>query len=186
MDRGADSGTSSAWRARVEVAYRLHAAKLFDLLRHRHDPTRVEDATQEVFSRLLGGVEPHHRDAAVVLSLPYLVVCVRHALQRHAHRAQLASDRLRRATSRGQLHACEVQSLDSTAQPSVEPNERVDQLAHAMARLSDAEREAIYASTDTGVGDDASAHRLGCTANCAAVRRHRAISHLRQLMGVSR
>ena len=186
MNHGDIADNRESWRNEVEHAFRTHSIRVSEMLRGRFGSVVVEDALQEVFSQFLAHGIPKGIGVGAPISLPYLLVCVRHQVQRAARKAQRAAGLLRRAALGDSLApALAASDRAGSARASVNGLDRFDHVERALARLPQHEREAIFASVTAVGGESESAERLGCTANCAAVRRHRAIAHLRELLGVA-
>jgi len=154
-----------ARRARLEALFAAHAPTVLVYARRRTDHATAADVLSDVFI-----VAWRRLDEVPADAVPWLLACARRALLNHE----------RAARRRSKL----VERLIATTPPAAFSVELKDQeLAQALARLSERDREVLLLTGWEGLTAEQAARVLGCSPQAVWVRCHRARKRLAADLG---
>ena len=170
------------WGTRVESAYREHRTRIVDLLCAKHPLSTVEDAMQEIFLQLICRMPKSAIAREVALSASYLFECVRRRLLRTLGNDQRKLESTRNACRRGAIESSHSTNQRSDPVHSGDPAFDEDQLASALEQLSPKQQEVLRLICAENVRRHDGSKSLGCEENCFGVRRHRALTALREIL----
>lgn len=152
-------------RTRFESLYSEHAAAVARYVQRRSDAQTAADAVSEVFLVAWRRLDDLPEDV-----LPWLLACARRVLW-HQQRSERRRSRL-------------LQRLATMTPQTAVPLELPDpELAGALAKLSEKDREAILLTAWEGLTAEQAARVLGCSAAAFRVRAHRARGKLKVALG---
>jgi RNA polymerase sigma-70 factor (ECF subfamily) len=166
--RHGTAGSGDRW---YRTVYDAHATPLLDYFLRRVSQDYAHDLVAEVFliawrRRAIAPDEPDLR--------PWLFKVARNVLRNH-HRG---------AARRMRLHErLRAYATTDVVQPPPEQSDTDALLRWALTRLREPDREVLRLTAWEGCTTDELATVLGCSANAAAVRLHRARRRLRKVLG---
>lgn len=159
-----------------EIWYRTHLSAVYRYVRFRvASRESAEDVTSEVFMKALRSFGRY--DPSLASPRTWLLRIARNAV----------TDHLRSLRRRGSLHVSLDRVPDLVADvPSQEERmlrqERIQSLLNANRRLGPADQEILSLRYGAGLGNAEIAEALGISHNAVAVRLHRALKRLKQVV----
>ncbi len=172
-------GEEVVWRKRVERAYLQHREAIVAGLARVHSTAMIEDALQEVFVRWLARVPSSAAIAETMLRAAYLFVAVRTEIAHIVRTERRRHDSTGRGLNSGGIDARSATPKGSDPAHAEEPRLTETQLIEELARLPEAQLEALRAFATENVRSRSAARTLGCAENALFVRRFRAFERIR-------
>ncbi len=167
------------WRMRVEQAYLQHREAIVENLARSFSMAAIEDALHEVLVRWLTRTPASAAIAEIMLRPAYLFVSVRSQLGIFARFERRRKHSTTRGLNCGGILPAGETPKGSDPAHAEEPVLSEAQLVEELARLPDAQLEALRTFATENVRSRTAARALGCGESALFVRRFRALERIR-------